>query len=212
MKKNTLSIIIAKKGSGKSVFATALMLAQDKKPFFITPIQNAFYFLPYDTYGFNQLVASPLQSSFIVCNRDNLQATLKRIQNLARNYENGAMLVIDEIDYYCNSRIHYDNELHNLINYGRHLELDIVFIARRFQDMPATILTNADIVYIGRNNNVKNDEKYYRNFFNSELIAKSANLEVGQFLEINSKDTKAKIKFINPTILKVLEGKNRIQE
>lgn len=212
MKSNTLSIIIAKKGSGKSVFATALMLAQDKKCFFITPLVNAFYCLPYDTLGFNNMNESTLQTCYICCDRDSIQPTLKRIQNISKNYSNGVLLVIDELDYYCSSRIHYENELHNLINYGRHLQLDLIFIARRFQDIPATILTNADKVYIGRNNNVKNDEKYYKNFFNSELIAYSANLEKGQFLEVNSQDNKIIVKSISLETLQKLEKMSKLKE
>lgn len=212
MKKNTLNIIIAKKGSGKSVFATALMLSQPKKCFFITPLVNAFYLLPYDTLGFANINENPLQTCYICCDRETIQPTLKRIQNISKTYNNGALLVIDELDYYCNSRIHYENELHNLINYGRHLELDLIFIARRFQDIPATILTNADKVYIGRNNNIKNDEKYYKNFFNSELIAKSATLDRGQFIEINSQDNQIIVKSINENTVKLMEKMTKIKE
>lgn len=212
MKKNTLSIIIAKKGSGKSVFATALMLSQPKKCFFITPLVNAFYLFPYDTLGFYNLNENPLQTAYICCDREKIQQTLKRIQNICRYYENGCLLVIDELDYYCNSRIHYENELHNLINYGRHLQLDLIFIARRFQDIPATILTNADKVYIGRNNNIKNDEKYYKNFFNSEIIAKSAELEIGEFMQINSQDNNVIIQSVSRETLEKMERMTKIKE
>lgn len=198
-KTNTISAIIAKKGSGKSLFATALALAQDKQTFFITPLKESYYLLPLDTINYREYQPNqPLQINYIeVTDRKKIDRELQRIINISKNSENGILLIIDELDYYSNSRLNYKSNIFNIINYGRHAQLDLIFIARRLQDIPSNVITNCDKVYLGVNNNIDNDIKYYKQFFNDNVIQYSTALNIGQFISYNTQTNEIKKTFIN---------------
>lgn len=208
MKENTISIIIAKKGSGKSVFSQALALAQDKKVFWITPIVGAYYMLPCDCIGYDPkkyTLENRLQTNYINADRDNIEQELEKIKRIARNSEKGLFLVIDELDYYASSRLFYKSNIFELINYGRHLQIDLVFIARRLQDIPTNAQTNADFFYLGQNNNIENDLKYYENFLKKGIIYKSKALEKGQFIKYDTKNDKYAILRLKRNLVERIE-------
>lgn len=208
-KQNEISAIIAKKGSGKSLFATALALSQDKPTFYITPLEDSYYLLPCDSVNYkNYQPNQPLQINYIeVTDREQINKELQRIKNISKNSENGVLLIIDEADYYSNSRLHYKSEIFNIINYGRHAQLNIIFIARRIQDIPANIVTNCDKIYLGVNNNIENDLKYYKQFFRDEVIKYSAMLKTGKFISYDTRSDKISITYINQKTANLIQRK-----
>lgn len=201
-KTNKLSAIIAKKGSGKSLFSTALALAQDKQTFYITPLKNSFYLLPTDTINYKGFQPNlNNQINYIeVLERENIDKELNRIIRISENSAEGKLLIIDELDFYASAHLSYKSKIFSIINYGRHAQLDIIFIARRLQDIPSTTLTNCDYVYLGQNNNIENDRKYYKQFFNDRVIEFSKLLNKGEFLEYRTDTATLTLKFISEKV------------
>lgn len=185
-KTNKITLIIAKKGVGKSTIAGALSLAQPKKVFWITPIPKSYPKRKYDIENYHRLnIWDNMQSCFIVeTEREKLDSHLTRIMNISRKLDNGACLVIDELDFYVNSHLHNQTKLFEAINYGRHIQLDLIVIARRIQDIPANLASNCDFFILGKNANLDNDTKYYKQFFNQQVIELSKSLDKGQFYSI----------------------------
>lgn len=186
MKQNKITLIIAKKGTGKTTIANALALCQDKKVFWVTPLETGFFKKKIDCIGFRELdLNNKLQTCYIVENDlDKVQEHFKRISLIAKNSQEGILLVIDELDYYASSRLHHSSELFKIINYGRHNQLDMIFIARRLQDIPTTTATNVDYFILGKNLNIKNDVRYYQNFLTDEAINHTQELAIGEFLKV----------------------------
>ena len=210
LKKNTISLIIAKKGSGKSVLATSLALSQNKKTFYITPIKRGFYTLAYDSINWNDFNRSPLQIAYIECNdRERINYLLDRIKRIANNTLGGVLIVIDEIDYYSGSKLSFKSSIFDIVNYGRHLQLDLIFIARRIQDVPKNVVTNSDYIYLGKNNNIANDVKYYRDFFNENVIEYSKSLPEGKFLRVDSQGEDLSKVYITEQAFQVISTKAR---
>lgn len=205
-KTNEITLIIAKKGVGKSTIAAAIATAQNKKVFWITPIPKSYPKRKYDVENYNRLnIWDSVQACFIVeKDRKTLDNHLTRIMNIARKLENGACLVIDELDFFVNSHLHNQTKLFEAINYGRHIQLDIIAVARRIQDIPANLASNCDYFVLGKNANLDNDTKYYKQFFTTEVIELSKSLEIGEFYKIEQQSQEvSKIK-VNEKMAKEL--------
>ncbi len=207
MKQNKITLIIAKKGTGKTTIASALALCQDKKVFWVTPLDTGFFKKKIDCVGFSKLdIDNKLQTCYLIENDlDNVQEHLKRISLIAKNSQDGVLLVIDELDYYASSRLHHSSELFKMINYGRHNQLDMIFIARRLQDIPTTTATNVDYFVIGKNLNIKNDVKYYQNFLTDKAILETQKLNIGEFLKVSTNSGKISKLVLNIQAVEKLE-------
>lgn len=187
-KSNSIYIIIAKKGVGKTTIAYAISQTQPKKVFWITPINDSYHMAKIDTRDYRLLsLGNELQTCFIVeKKRENLDKHLERIINISKNSKEGIFLVIDELDFYVNSHLQHKTKLFEVINYGRHAQLDLLVISRRLQDIPANLATNCDYFILGKNANLENDTKYYKQFFTDNAIQYAKFLEVGEFLQIDT--------------------------
>nr|CRY93774.1 hypothetical protein [uncultured prokaryote] len=207
MKQNKITLIIAKKGTGKTTIASALALCQDKKVFWVTPLDTGFFKKKIDCVGFSELdIDNKLQTCYIVENDlDKVQEHFKRISLIAKNSQEGILLVIDELDYYASSRLHHSSELFKIINYGRHSQLDMIFIARRLQDIPTTTATNVDYFVLGKNLNIKNDVKYYQNFLTDKAITHTQELEIGEFIKVATNSGKISKLILNQDVVNLIE-------
>lgn len=202
MKTNTITTILANKGSGKTILATALTLAQDKPTIFISPIKNS---LP---LHFRDKVDSPeLQEDFYNGityayypeNQDELEELLESLENI-----DNICIAIDEIDFYYNNTLDNTTELYKLINYGRHRQIDLVIMARRFQNIPKALVSQTDIFYIGRIGRSYADLEYIRKTIDKETAELAQSLERGIFIRVeNIKDTLSLIKLPNDLVAKI---------
>lgn len=202
MKTNTITAILANKGSGKTILATALTLAQDKPVVFVSPIKNS---LP---LHFRDKVDSPeLQEDFYDGityayypeNQDELEELLESIEHL-----DNICIAIDEVDFYYNNTLDNTTELYKLINYGRHRQIDLVFMARRFQNIPKALVSQTDIFYIGRIGRSYADLEYIRKTIDKETSELAQTLERGSFIRVeNQKDTLSLIKLPNDLVAKI---------
>lgn len=202
MKQNTITTILANKGSGKTILATALTLAQDKPVIFVSPIKNS---LP---LHFRDKVDSPeLQEDFYNGityvyypeTQNELEELLKSVEGL----EN-ICIAIDEIDFFYNNTLDNVTELYKLINYGRHRQIDLVIMARRFQNIPKALVSQTDVFYIGRIGRSYADSEYIRKTIDKETAELAQSLERGSFIRVeNTKDELSLIKLPSDLVAKI---------
>lgn len=183
-KKNKIIFLNAKKGSGKTILATALAYAQNKRVIWITPLKSGYYPHSVDMQQ-NEVINHPKQYNFFVVDAQGFAEKIQDILVFCKIYKEPIFLVVDELDNYVSSRLTNANPLFELVNQGRHYEIDMLFIARRNQDIPKSILTNVDFFICGANNLIENDLKYLRDFLTNEELELLKIFENGDFLEIN---------------------------
>lgn len=186
MKQNKISVIMATKGSGKTLLATALSIAQDKPLFMISPIQNSFYTHFRDKINETNVDDDILQGITYVYyahTADELEALLKDIQE---SFNNGVCIMIDEIDFYYKNLLNKELELYKIINYGRHKEIDLIVLARRLQDTPKAIVSQADVFYIGNIGQSYNDYEYIKKQVGKSYADIAQTLEKGSFIKLEN--------------------------
>lgn len=206
---NAISLLIAKKGTGKTALATALAITQPKKVFWITPLKTELYFFKNDTWGLqNADFNDTKQICYIFADSyQNLQTNLQSLQEKIRenNEQNGAigaLIVIDEIDFYLKRNT--IDEIYKIINYGRHLNIDFLAIARQIQTTPTTLRTNIDNFIIGESWNLTNDRKFYADFLTDDELKIVENLGKFEFFKKNI-HKKCEILTINQKVYDIME-------
>lgn len=202
MKQNTITTILANKGSGKTILATALTLAQDKPVIFVSPIKNS---LP--LHFRDKVDSAELQDDFYNGityayypeNQDELEELLKSIESI-----DNICIAIDEIDFFYNNTLDNTTEIYKLINYGRHREIDLIIMARRFQNIPKALVSQTDIFYIGRIGRSYADLEYIRKTIDKETADLAQTLERGIFIRVeNTKDELSLIKLPDDLVAKI---------
>lgn len=202
MKTNTITSILATKGSGKTIFATALTLAQDKPTIFISPIRNSIPLHFRDKINKTELqddFYNGITYAFYIETQQDLEELLKSIEDL----EN-ICITIDEIDFFYNNTLDNTTELYKIINYGRHKQIDLIIMARRFQNIPKALVSQTDIFYIGRIGRSYADLEYVRKTIDKETSELAQSLEKGSFIRVeNQKDTLSLIKLPSELVAKI---------
>lgn len=190
MKTNTITTIFANKGSGKTMLATALALAQPKPIVMISPLLNSFPHHFRDKINEPELREDFKYVSYIYYleTQDDIEELIDSLMNL----EN-VCIVIDEIDFFYKNIVDKDLALYRLINYGRHRELDLVVMARRLQDTPKSIVSQTDVFYVGRIGRSFTDFEYVRKCIDKETAETAQFLERGSFIRIESQTDAAKL-------------------
>lgn len=206
---NTISLLIAKKGTGKTALATALAITQPKKVFWVSPLKTELYFFKNDIWGLNNAdFTDTKQTCYIYSDsyknlQENLQILQEKIrENNENNGANGALIVIDEIDFYLKRNT--IDEIYKIINYGRHLNIDFLAIARQIQTTPTSLRTNIDNFIIGESWNLANDRKFYADFLSDDEIKNIENLDKFQFFKKNI-HKKCEILTINQKTYDIME-------
>ncbi len=203
MKQNTITTIFANKGSGKTMLATALGLAQSKPVIFISPIMHS---IP--THFRDKVNQSELQEdfysgvSYIYYLNDFI--ALEELLGSIATMEN-ICIVIDEIDFYYKNMLDKELELYKLINYGRHREIDLIVMARRLQDTPKAIVSQTDVFYIGRIGKSYTDYEYIRKTLDKDIAEDSQYLPRGDFMRVALGDNKATRIRLSQTLIHQLE-------
>lgn len=211
-KKNKIIFLNAKKGSGKTILATALAYAQNKRVLWITPIKNGYYPHAVDMQQ-SEIINHPKQFNFFVVDAQGFADKIQDILVFCKIHKESVFLVVDELDNYVSSRLTNANPLFELVNQGRHYEIDMLFIARRNQDVPKSILTNVDFFVCGANNLIENDLKYLRDFLTSEELDLLKEFQNGDFLKINCNTReRKKIKLTQSCVNKILSFEKNLIE
>jgi len=185
-KTNTITFINAIKGSGKTLLAHALALAQNKRVIWLTPIKSGFYPHKLDIQNKFSFIDSPKQGGFYHCDIESFDSMINDLIIFCETQEKGGIfLVIDELDIFASAKISNQSALYELINTGRHYRIDILAMCRRNQDIPKTLITNCDYFVYGRNNLLKNDIKHLSDFLTNEDIDSIKELNNGDFVRLN---------------------------
>lgn len=205
MKQNTITTIFANKGSGKTMLATALTLAQDKPLIFVSPIKDS---IP--AHFRDKINKSEIQEDFYngisyIYYLESLEDIEELISSVLEM--GNICLCIDEIDFFYKNVLDKDLELYKLINYGRHKEIDLVVMSRRLQDTPKVLVSQTDVFYIGRIGRSSTDFEYIRKTTDKETATQAQYLEQGSFIRVEAqKDTTTLIKLPQELIHKLEKG------
>lgn len=155
-RRNELTVIIGRKGSGKSSKAAELVKDHQRR-LYIDPMRCFTDGVIIHKYADLVAYLKPLVHStrysavFRSLSDDELLAAI-HLPTANRNPEAapmpGAIVVVDEVDKWCTSSSAPES-IRDLANYGRHFEVSAVFIARRAAEIPKTIRAMADRFIIG---------------------------------------------------------------
>lgn len=205
MKTNNLTLILAKKGSGKTILGTALAFANEKPLFIISPNLHSIATFSHDSvfcsenlenleFDFENIKKTKSHTIFYL-QRDDFEGVLSALMEF-----NSICIFIDELDFYTGNATQAENAFFKLINYGRHKQIDLIAIARRAQDIPKTLTSQMDSLFVGKQGLDINDKKYISAFVGEENALRTENFKVGDFYKIDL--INSKIDFIRvPTAL-----------
>ena len=207
MRQNTITTLFANKGSGKTMLATALSLAQPKPIIFVSPILNS---IP--KHFRDKINESELKDDFYngvsyiyyIDDVNELEELISSVLDLGN-----VCLCIDEIDFFYKNILDKDLELYKLVNYGRHKQIDLIVMARRLQDTPKVIVSQTDVFYIGRIGRSFTDFEYIRKTLDKEVAESAQYLDTGSFIRVElGKDRATLIKLPYELIFKLQRGMN----
>ena len=198
-KTNKLTLILAKKGSGKTILATALAFANKKPLFIISPNVHSIATFAHDSvytsenlsdleFDFETIKKTKSHTIFYI-QKDDFEGVLSALMG----FEN-ICIFIDELDFYLGSATNNESSFFKLINYGRHKEIDLIAVARRAQDIPKTLTSQMDLLFVGKQGLDINDKKYISAFVGEQNAERTESFQVGDFYKIDL--IKSKIDFI----------------
>lgn len=206
-KTNKITFINAIKGSGKTMLAHALALAQSKRVIWLTPIKSGYYPHKLDLQNEFSFIISPKQAGFYCVDLESFDEFIKNVIVFVETQEpQGVFLVIDELDIYSSARISNQSALYELINTGRHYRIDITAMCRRNQDIPKTLITNCDYFIYGKNNLLQNDIKHLKDFLNESDIEAIRDLNNGDFIRLNLNTRKKEFLRLDSTLVRRIES------
>jgi len=155
-RQNELTIVVGRKGSGKSSAAAELVKDHPRR-LYIDPMRCFTDGVIIHRYAdlvayLKPLIHSSRYSAVFRSLSDEDMLAAIHLPTANGNPEAppmpGAIVVIDEVDKWCNSQSAPES-IRNLANYGRHFNVSAVFIARRAAEIPKTIRAMADRYVIG---------------------------------------------------------------
>ena len=209
MKRNQISTIIARKGSGKTALMQYLFFINPKSSIIfdptgsIKPFKNRI-FVDYESGNLKQLLNKigtriyKQKIDIVINNCNDVDSVLSLIYNHLENI----CIVIDEIDLCYSAQINNDTYLYKICNFGRHKELDLIGVARRPANTPRALTSQSDYLYIGNSNKEPRDMQYLSGFVDKQTLDQYENLESYEFLQFDTTKNKS-IRFKLP--LKALE-------
>lgn len=164
MKKNNISLILAAKGSGKTILANALALSQEKPVFVITPIKSGWDMQRGDLLNVDDIEELHATTTHIYETKyDDFEPLLREILEIKN-----ICVVIDEVDIFSTRAISHQTSLYEIVNLGRHNEIDLIALSRRPSDMPTTLRAQADTLYLGRVGKEVNNKKYIKEWIGDD--------------------------------------------
>jgi hypothetical protein len=157
MSEKSISVMIAKRNSGKSTLITDLLYHKRNIPVGVvmsgTEEGNKHYqqFVP-DLFVYNEYRSDVLEK---------MVARQKAL--IKNNDESHAFIVLDDCMY--NKKFMKEDIMRIIFYNGRHWRLFFMLSMQYCMDLSPDLRTNIDYVFILRENIVQNREKIYRNFF-----------------------------------------------
>lgn len=204
MKTNNLCLILAKKGSGKTTLATALAYANDKPAFIISPNLGSICTFEIDKVNITEIDLPDMQKRkychIFYIQKEEFESILNDLIEL----EN-ILIVVDELDFYFNKSVGNESAFFKLINYGRHKQNDLIAISRRMQDIPKTLTSQMDSLFVGKCGLDINDRKYLGSYLPESTLEGLIDLEIGEFYKVDLIKNKITYFTLSSEVSKILE-------
>lgn len=156
--------IVGKRGKGKTSLAKQLIADSDAKQIFI-----------YDFLGEYLIFASER----ILVSRGDLYEFCQTVWNTS-SPQFKSLVVFDEIDLYGKDNFH----IGFLYRYGRHKNIDIIAVARRFYDLPVIVRSLTDLFYLFQITEER-DVNYLRRYIKEDFVQKLIHLDDFHYLNIS---------------------------
>lgn len=175
LKTNTITTILALKGSGKSKLTEFLFLQNPKSCIIFDPNETLGGFKnrvfvayneanPFKTFRIIKRILYKYKDSkvdIVITQCFNSEILLNLIwQELTR-----ICIVIDEVDMYYSASISKESIFFHYINRGRHKEIDIICNARRPAKVPRDLTSQSDYIFLGFVGREPLDLRYYKEVF-----------------------------------------------
>lgn len=172
-KANTITTILALKGSGKSVLTEFLILQNSKSSIIFDPnetlgaFKNRVFIDGARSYEAFKAVLKVLQKAngakvdIVIINCFDCEPLLSMIWQRLENM----LIVIDEVDLYYSAFIPRDTAFFSFINRGRHKQFDLIANARRPAKIPRDLTSQSDFIYLGFVGREPLDLKFYKEVF-----------------------------------------------
>lgn len=120
-----------------------------------------------------------LKDNRIILVRDDLYGFCKFAwESASPKFE--TLIVFDEIDLYGKDNFH----IGFLYRYGRHKNINIIAVARRFYDLPVIVRSQTDSFYLFQITEER-DVNYLRRYINENFIQKLISLEDFHYINIS---------------------------
>jgi len=165
---NTVTVVIGRKGSGKSTIVREIVADYPR----VMVLDSLAEYDDCDVVEEDDcpeaLLKASGQSKFrIACRCLGLEDNLD-LMRIAYEMPPKTLIVIEEASLYA-SPTHLPDEMAALIRYGRHRELDLVFVARRPSELHRDVTANADVLVTFQTQEPR-DIMYLRSFYGDEAL------------------------------------------
>lgn len=165
---NRVTVVIGKKGSGKSTLVSEIVAEESR-------VQVIDSLAEYEDCEISVGLEDCLEALVKAEKRKQYRIALRclaledNLDLLRTAYElRESTLVVEETSLYCSAHSLPD-EMSALIRYGRHQELNLVFVARRPSELHRDLTANADVLVTFRQQEPR-DLAYLRSFYGDEAL------------------------------------------
>jgi len=209
MIQNKIYTVIGHKGHGKTTLTEKLAILTDKPTIIADP---RFQYKPNDRRIFfknpnefiyfinnNYLTFKRAKLELVVnCNLDNFEDLGKYVYKMKN-----VCFVIDEIDMFFDTRSTPKNIVNQLVQYGRHSQIDLITTSRRPANISRNLTALTDIFLFSRLRE-PNDKKYIKDSIGQEYVKTVENLDKFSFLQVDIEEEETKIIKTTERDLKIL--------
>jgi energy-coupling factor transporter ATP-binding protein EcfA2 len=209
MIQNSIKTVIGHKGYGKTTLTELLAIMTDKPTIIADPrfqykendrrlfFKSPTHFIYFINNHYLDFKKAKLEL-VVNCTPDNFEELGKYVYKMKN-----VCFVIDEIDMFFDTRSTPKNIVNQLVQYGRHSQIDLITTSRRPANISRNLTALTDIFYFSKLRE-PNDKKYIKDSIGQEHVSTVENLNKFQFLEVNIEDENKKIINTTERHLKIL--------
>ena len=186
MRENVITVVVGKKGSGKTTLARDLVLAAPRRLIMDPMWEHTDGVIVTSFAGFEAYVRPLRHARYAVICRfmddDDRDAVVDLLTDGEPNNAPlpSVVVLLDEVDRMCSPST-IPEGLRRLVNYGRHFNVSLVAVARRPRQMHRDVTANADRICIGQTQEPR-DLDYLAEFIGQELADRAAGLGEHEFV------------------------------